>query len=130
MNIIKLKYESKEIGITDLLSKGIILSEETWETPPIHSVVDLGLSVAIKGTYDELGNELTPPVYDGYCFDLMISDIVLEDATFDEDGNELTPIVYKVWDFGSNEIHPNSPDHTFAGYEPIIITDELPGPTE
>ena len=125
MNIFKLKYESKEIGIADLLEKEIILSEETWETPPIHSVVDLGLSVATKGTYDELGNELTPTTYDGYCYDLMIEDIVLEEATFDEDGNELTPIVYKVFDFGSNEIHPTTPDHNFAGYEPII-TDELP----
>ena len=117
MNIFKLKYESKEIGIADLLEKGIIINDiTTFEAPPYHSVVDLGLSVAIKGTYDELGNELTAPVYDGYCFDLMIEDIVLEDATFDEDGNELTPIVYKVFDFGINEIHPVTADHTFSGW--------------
>jgi len=127
MNIFKLKFESKEAGIADLLEKGIIINDiTTFEVPPYHSVVDLGLSVATKGTYDELGNELTAPVYDGYCFDLMIEDIVLEEATFDEDGNELTPIVYKVWDFGSNEIHPNSPDHTFSGWElpPIEVIEE------
>ena len=32
MNVIKLKYESKEIGIADLLEKGIILSEEMGNT--------------------------------------------------------------------------------------------------
>ena len=119
MNIYKLKYESQEIGITDLLAKGILLPGLDF-CLPVHAVVDLGLSIATKGTYDELGNELTPPVYDGYCFDLMIDDIIEVEAT------EENPTVYKVWDFGANEIHPETPDHTFAGYEPVIITDELP----
>ena len=92
-NIFKLKYESKEAGISDLTEKEIIINETSiWEYPPVHSVVDLGLSVVEKGTYDELGNELTP-------------------------------IIYKVWDFGTNEIHPVTPSHSFAGYEtPTEIT--------
>ena len=117
INIFKLKYESKEAGIADLLEKEIIINDTSiWEYPPVHSVVDLGPSVAIKGTYDELGNELTPPVYDGYCFDLMIDDIIETPATFDEDGNELTPDILKTWDFGTNEIHPTTPDHNFGGW--------------
>ena len=115
VNIYKLKYESQEIGIADLLAKGILLPGLDF-CLPVHAVVDLGLSIATKGTYDQDGNELTPPIYDGYCFDLMIEDIVLENATFDEDGNELTPIVYKVFDFGINEIHPVTADHTFSGW--------------
>jgi len=105
MNVIKLKYESREIGIADLLEKGIIIDEETWETPPIHSIVDLG----------------------NCKFDLMIQDIVLEEATFDEDGNELTPQILKVWDFGLNEIHPVTADHNFSGWE---LPNELILPNE
>ena len=92
MNIYKLKYESQEIGISDLLAKGILLPGLDF-CLPVHAVVDLG----------------------GGKFDLMIDDIIEVEAT------EGTPSVYKVWDFGANEIHPETPDHTFAGYEPIII---------
>ena len=96
MDIFKLKYESREQGISDLLEKGIILSDLTFELPT-HSVVDLGLSVLTEAT------ETEPATYDGYCFDVMIEPIVLE-------------IIYKEWDFGTNEILPNTPDHTFVGY--------------
>ena len=96
MQIFKLKYESQELAVSDLIEKGI-LTEDLNFTFPVHAVVDLGLSVAIKGIYDEDGNELKPPVYDGYCYDLMIEDV--------------------EYDFSTNLIEPQTPDHTFAGYD-------------
>ena len=104
MNIYKLKYESQELAVSDLIEKGI-LTEDLKFSLPVHAVV---------------------PLVDGE-FDLMIEDIVLENATFDEDGNELTPIVYKVFDFGINEIHPVTADHNFSGWE---LPNELILPNE
>ena len=80
--IYKLKYESKEVGITDLIEKGILTNDSCFSLP-VHAVVDLT---------------------DGK-FDLMIEDIVLEDESL------------KKWDFGTNLIEPQTPDHTFAGYD-------------
>jgi len=104
MNIYKLKYESQELAVSDLIEKGI-LTEDLKFSLPVHAVV---------------------PLVDGE-FDLMISNTILEYATFDEDGNELTPIVYKVWDFGTNEIHPVTADHNFSGWE---LPNELILPNE
>ena len=102
MDIFKLKYESKEAAISDLLEKEILLPGLDF-CAPVMAVVDLGHSVSQAATFDENGTELTSAVYDGYCFDVMIEPIVLE-------------VVYKQWDFGNNQIYPETPDHTFAGY--------------
>ena len=49
-----------------------------------------------EATYDEQGNLLTEPTYrDGYHFDIMSE---------------------KSVDFGTNEITPKHPKHTFASY--------------
>jgi len=41
IKIYKLKYPSQEEGITDLLTRGILLTEDTFEYP-VHAVVSLG----------------------------------------------------------------------------------------
>jgi carbonic anhydrase len=103
MNIFKLKYESEQQAIIDLKSKGVLV--ETEETDGniqlsygegIHSVVNIGKIIDVEGTYDENGNELTPPTYiNGYHFDVMCE----QEISFD------------------NAIEPKNPKHQFAGYE-------------
>lgn len=115
MNIFRLKYPTREIAIADLLAKGILLENLDF-CAPIQSVVSVGFSVVQDAIFDEQGNELTPAIFDGILFDLMVDDIIETAATFDEQGSELTPVVYKVWDFGANEVFPENPIHTFAGY--------------
>jgi len=105
MNIFKLKYESEQQAIIDLKSKGVLV--ETEETDGniqlsygegIQAVVNIGLVVLENPTFDDEGNELTPAVYaDGYAYDVMSEqEIVFE-----------------------NQIFPNTPRHSFAGYNEI-----------
>lgn len=98
MNIIKLKYTDKESAISDLISKGVYqeIEGELSYSEGIHAVVDVGLIVDQEATFDEQGNLLTEPTYrEGYHFDIMSE---------------------KEIDFGANEILPNHPKHTFAGF--------------
>lgn len=98
MNIIKLKYTDKESAISDLISKGVYqeIEGELSYSEGIHAVVDVGLIVDQEATFDEQGNLLTEPTYrEGYHFDIMSE---------------------KEIDFGVNEIFPNNPKHSFAGY--------------
>jgi hypothetical protein len=67
----KLKYDSKEQAITDLIAKGVINEDLTY-TALTHAVVWIGLIVDQQGEYNEEGNEITPPTYiDGYHVDVM-----------------------------------------------------------
>ena len=94
----KLKYTDKETAIADLISKGVYqeIEGELIYGEGIHAVVEIGLIIDKEATFDEQGNLLTEPTYiEGYHFDIM-SD------------NEI--------DFGENEILPNHPKHTFAGF--------------
>ena len=101
MNIYKLNYSDKDFAIADLIAKGVY-TEELVYGQGIHAVVETGKIVLENGTYDEEGNELTPPIYaDGYHFDVMSEQVI---------------------DFGINEIQVNNPKHNFAGYE--IVKDE------
>ena len=98
IKIYKLKYTDKETAIADLIAKGVYqeIDGELIYADGIHAVVEVGLVINEEATFDEQGNLLTEPTYrDGYHFDIM-SD------------NEI--------DFGENEITPNNPKHTFAGY--------------
>lgn len=98
IRIYKLKYTDRETAIADLISKGVYqeIEGELSYSEGIHAVVEIGLVVLTDGTYDEQGNEITPPVYaDGYHYDIMAE---------------------KEIDFGANEITPNNPKHTFAGF--------------
>ena len=97
MRIYKLKYTDREIGIADLISKGVYqeIEGELIYGEGIHAVVEIGLIIDKEATFDEQGNLLTEPTYrDGYNFDIMAE---------------------KEIDFGANEILPNHPKHTFAG---------------
>ena len=98
MRIYKLKYTDKETAISDLKEKGVyqeIDGELSYGTG-IHAVVEVGLIIDQEATFDEQDNVLTEPTYrEGYHFDIMTE---------------------KEIDFGENEILPNHPKHTFAGF--------------
>ena len=99
MNIVKLKYTDKETAIADLIAKGVYIETEEGLIygEGIQAIVEIGLIVLENGTYDEEGNEITPPIFaDGYHYDVM-SEIEI--------------------DFGANAITPTNPKHNFAGYE-------------
>ena len=98
MKIYKLKYTDKETAIADLISKGVYqeIDGELSYGNGIDAVVEVGLIIDQEATFDVNGNMLTEPTYrEGYHFDIMSN-------------NEI--------DFGANEITPNNPKHTFAGF--------------
>lgn len=98
MRIYKLKYTDRETAIADLISKGVYqeIEGELSYGNGIEAVVEIGLIIDQEATFDEQGNLLTEPTYrDGYHFDIMAE---------------------KEIDFGANEIFPNSPKHSFAGF--------------
>ena len=98
MNIYKLKYTDKETAIADLIAKGVYqeIEGELSYGNGIHAVVEVGLIIDQEATFDIQGNLLTEPTYrEGYHFDIMAE---------------------KEIDFGANEIFPNNPKHTFAGF--------------
>ena len=61
------------------------------------AVVNIGKIVEFPATYDDEGNELTPPIYyDGVAYDIMSSDIL---------------------DFGTYEVYPaDEAAHSFLGW--------------
>ena len=88
------------------MSKGIIVEKlsyndndelELRKTPYTNitqAVVYIGKIVDVPATFDEEGEVLTDATFlDGYHVDVMLNEVV---------------------DFGTNEINPNSPSHTFA----------------
>ena len=98
IRIYKLKYIDKETAIADLIAKGVYqeIDGELSYGDGIDAVVEVGLIIDQEATFDENGNLLTESTYrDGYHFDIMSN-------------NEI--------DFGDNEIFPNNPKHTFAGF--------------
>ena len=98
MIIYKLKYTDRETAIADLISKGVYqeIEDEMLYAEGIEAVVEIGMVIDQEATFDEQGNLLTEPTFvDGYHFDIMTDNVI---------------------DFGANEIFPNSPKHTFAGY--------------
>ena len=97
-HVYKLKYPDKETAIADLIAKGVYMETEEGlhYEQGTHAVVDIGKVIDQEATFDEQGNMLTEPTYvEGYHFDIMIE---------------------KEVDFGTNEIIPKHPRHTFAGY--------------
>ena len=96
--IYKIKYTDKETGIADLIAKGVFqeIEDEMLYAEGIDAVVEVGLIIDQEATFDEQGNLLTEPTYrEGYHLNIMAE---------------------KEIDFGVNEITPNNPKHTFAGY--------------
>lgn len=69
--IYKLKYTDKDEAIKDLKTKGILNKSNSFKMPT-HNVVFVGLIPETYGTYDEEGNELTPPTFKaGFHVDVM-----------------------------------------------------------
>ena len=98
IKIYKLKYTNKETAIADLIAKGVYqeIEGEMLYADGIDAVVEVGLIIDQEATFDEQGNLLTEPTYrEGYHFDIMTE---------------------REIDFGENEIMPNNPKHTFAGF--------------
>ena len=98
MRIVKLKYTDKVEAIEDLIAKGIYVQneEELVFGQGVHAVVEVGLIVDVRPTFDEEGNQLTEAIYfDGYHYDLMIED---------------SEIVFE------NEVVVNNPKHSFSGW--------------
>ena len=92
MNISKLKYVDKKAALKDLKAKGVYNDDLSFGDG-IHAVVEIGIITLTDGTYDEEGNEITPPVFaEGYHYDIMSE----------------TKINFK-----SNEIFPSNPKHEF-----------------
>ena len=98
MHIYKLHYTDNEAAHNDLLAKGIyeVTEDGTRYINGTQAVVYLGKIVEVPGTYDDDGNEITPPIYyDGVFYDVMTTEEV---------------------DFRGNEIFPKEYVHTFLGY--------------
>ena len=98
IRIYKLKYTDRETAIADLIAKGVYqeIDGELTYGDNVHAVVEIGLIIDQEATFDEQDNVLTEPTYrEGYHFDIMTE---------------------KEIDFGENEILPNHPKHTFAGF--------------
>ena len=102
MNIYKLQYDTKAEGDADLLAKGtyeVITEEGVTQDVYINgtqAIVYIGQIVEIPATYDDEGNELTPPIYyEGVYYDLMTTE---------------------EFDFGANEIFPTDCSHSFLGW--------------
>ena len=105
MNIYKLQYDTKTEGDADLLAKGTyeVVTEEgvTQEVyrNGTQAIVFLNKIVEIPATYDDEGEELTPPVYySGVFYDLMTTE---------------------EYEFGENEMSPTDTTfvHSFLGYK-------------
>ena len=65
------KYEFGSQGAATTKINALGVDEEGNPTHP-HSIVRLGHIVVTEGTYDDEGNELTPPVLsDNYCVDML-----------------------------------------------------------
>jgi hypothetical protein len=92
--IYQLKYTDKEAAQTHL-REAVVLDVENEYTSITHAVVYIGAIVDVAGTYDEEGNELTPPTFvDGYHVDVMTKVDV---------------------DFGAYVVSPSNPRHKFGG---------------
>ena len=120
MKIGKYAFDSKAQADSKIEALGVATDEDgnTYPTHK-HSIVHLGNIVLEQGTYDEEGNEITPPVLSqdyhiDVCWDL--SDSV------DEDGNPVYadhPYGWKTYsvDLDDNGVHSfmglNYADHKF-----------------
>jgi hypothetical protein len=89
----KLKFTDKDQALKTLIDKGVI-DEQGDYINGTHAVVYIGVIVDQQGTYNEEGNELTPPTFvDGFHVDIMTDDTI---------------------DFGAFEVVTNNPVHKFA----------------
>ena len=82
----KLVYESEEIAISDLFSRGILIKEEGYTVygKGVYSVVYLPIIILEYGTYDSAGKEITPPIIaEGFHCDIVSQiEFVFENEIF------------------------------------------------
>jgi len=103
MNIYKTNFPTEQEGFDYLVSQNVwqeVTEEGVTSMQYINgtqAVVNIGKVVEIPATYDDEGNELTPPVYyDGWAYDVMSSDLL---------------------DFGTYEVFPgDAAAHSFMGW--------------
>ena len=120
MKLGKYAFDSKAQADSKIEALGVATDEDGNIYPTHkHSIVYLGNIVLTQGTYDEEGNEITPPVLSSdyhidVCWDLSDS--------FDEDGNPVYadhPFGWKTYsvDLDDNGVHSfmglNYADHKF-----------------
>lgn len=81
MNIYKTVFDTQQQGKDILIEKGVwaeITEDDVTSmvyTNGTQAVVNIGKIVETSGTYDEDGNEITPPIYkDGWAYDIMSAD--------------------------------------------------------
>lgn len=88
----KLRYLTKELSILDLISKGVIDSEQNYR-PGTHAVVHLPPISLQDAVLDQEGNIISLPIMSEYHHvDIMVNEHI---------------------DFGEKEILPNNPKHGF-----------------
>lgn len=112
MDIYKTVFDNELQGKNYLISKGVweeVTEEGITSMQFINgtaAVVNIGKIVEFPATYDNEGNELTPPIYyPGWAYDIMSSDIL---------------------DFGTYEVYPaDKATHSFLGW---AIDAEVPPP--
>jgi len=98
MNIYKLNFTDKQDAELTFLALGVYIETDKGfvYANGTQAVIEIGKIVKVEGTYDENGNVITEPIYyDGIFYDVMTTDTI---------------------DFGTNEVHPSTFVHTFAGY--------------
>jgi|TARA_R100000664_G_C2755482_1_gene143193 hypothetical protein len=93
MIIYKLKYDTYNNAVLDLMNKAVFLNSKLDYAEHIEAVVFINKILKTEGTYDEQDRVLTEPTYeDGYFVDVMSS----KEIEFD------------------NIVTPNNPVHVFA----------------
>ena len=97
-SVIGKEATNRQTGQSEMKDQVAVISMigEMLYADGIDAVVEVGLIIDQEATFDEQGNMLTEPTYrEGYHFDIMSE---------------------KEINFGENEIFPNNPKHTFAGF--------------
>ena len=114
MKVSKYEFDSQAQAESKIEALGVE-TDENGNTYPTHkhSIVKLGSIVLEQGTYDEEGNEITPPTLsDKYHVDVLWS---LDDG-FDDEGN----VVYADHPYGWKTYSVDLDDngvHSFMGID-------------
>jgi len=115
MKIAKYEFDSQAQAESKIEALGVATDEDgnTYPTHK-HSIVKLGNIVLEQGTYDEDGEEITPPVLsDKYHVDVLWN---LSDDTYDDEGN----VVYADHPYGWKTYNVDLDDngvHSFMGLD-------------
>ena len=115
MKIAKYEFDSQAQAESKIEALGVATDEDgnTYPTHK-HSIVKLGNITLQQGTYDEDGNEVTPPVLsDKYHVDVLWN---LSDDTYDDEGNVVYADHPYGWKTYSVDLNDNGV-HSFMGLD-------------